>query len=94
MIIKIAVYALFIHTCINRLRYGRGVYSSHRLQDDDNTLNEKLMKRKLKAIGIIVVVTALIAVVYAGISHLIDEHMSEGLLGFPAATDMELTVNH
>lgn len=52
------------------------------------------MKRKLKAIGIIVVVTALIAVVYAGISHLIDEHMSEGLLGFPAATDMELTVNH
>lgn len=42
------------------------------------------MKRELRAIGLIMCITALIAVAYIGIAHLIEEHVaSETVTVFP-----------
>lgn len=45
--------------------------------------NEKTMKRKIKAIGIILGVTALIAVAYFGVSQLIENHITSESVGIP-----------
>lgn len=44
---------------------------------------EKLMRRKLKAFGLILCVTVLIAVTYVGISRLIEAHVANEVLSFP-----------
>ena len=48
------------------------------------------MKRKLKAIGLILCVTALIAAAYMGIARLIEEHVTTETLCLPAVFAPEL----
>ena len=48
------------------------------------------MKRKLKAIGLILCITALIAAAYMGISLLIEEHITAETVCMPAVFAPEL----
>lgn len=58
------------------------------------TKNEKTMKRKIKAIGIILGVTALIAVAYFGVSQLIENHITSESVGIPVFSSTLATGIH
>lgn len=52
------------------------------------------MKRKIKAIGIILGVTALIAVAYFGVSQLIEKHITRESVGIPVFSSTLATGIH